>query len=103
MVLLRREESAGDRVVVFDNSQQFRRICYRFGSYLRIGIAALRRGVSLHSMLVTKFPYWFKDLSVPSSLSVEFTDACNLRCVYCNNPGFANPRTFMSDEVFEHL
>ena len=93
----------GIEQVTFDNTRQVRRILYRVSSYWTIGVAALRRGVSLRSMLVTKFPFWFSDLPEPASISVELTDACNLKCVYCNNPGFANPRRFMTDELFDEL
>lgn len=36
-------------------------------------------------------------------LSIDVTDACDLSCLYCNNPLFPKPRTFMSQEVFEAL
>ena len=69
----------GIKPITFDNTRQVRRILYKAWT---IGVAARRRGVSLRSMLVTKFPFWFDDLPEPASISVELTDACNLKCVY---------------------
>jgi MoaA/NifB/PqqE/SkfB family radical SAM enzyme len=36
-------------------------------------------------------------------MHVEFTNACNLKCVYCNNPHFPHPRGMMEDRTFDRL
>ncbi|MCX6245174.1 MAG: radical SAM/SPASM domain-containing protein [Bacteroidetes bacterium] len=36
-------------------------------------------------------------------MHIEFTDACNLKCIYCNNPHFPFPRKMMDDETFNNL
>ncbi len=87
----------------FDNSQQLKRIGYRAQAYLAITRHALRARVPLRSLISTRSPYRFADQPRPSSLSIEFTDACNLKCDYCTNPLFALPRAYMDDDVFESL
>jgi len=87
----------------FDNANQTARIRYRWRAYRTIAIEAVRRGVSPIGLLASKYPYRFPDRRLPASLSVEITDACNLKCDYCTNPQFAFPRTYMSESVFEAL
>jgi MoaA/NifB/PqqE/SkfB family radical SAM enzyme len=89
--------------VDFDNANQTARIRSRWRAYATIATHALRRGVSPIGLLVTKYPYAFPTRRRPASLSVEITDACNLKCDYCVNPTFAYPRTYMSDEAFEAI
>lgn len=57
--ILRTDPAKHDGIerVTFDSTRQVRRILYRVSSYWTIGVAALRPGVSLRSMLVTKFPF----------------------------------------------
>ena len=86
-----------------DNTRQLHRIRYRFDAYRKITWNALRNGASLWLILSSRFPYRFSDRDRPSLLNVELTDACDLKCQYCNNPLFANPRTSMSEEIFARL
>lgn len=87
----------------FDNSDQTARIRARAGAYVRIGRRAVLSGVSPLELLRTKYPFRFPDQARPASLSVEITDACNLKCDYCLNPHFAYPRRFMDDATFVAL
>jgi len=74
---------------------------YRY--YLKLNGHILLRGVPIKELLILKYPLWFKDANQAPLLSVDITDACNLRCVYCNNPLFPYPRTMMSEDVFSSL
>ena len=87
--------------MLFDNANQTARIRYRWRAYRRIASQAVRRGVSPIGLLASKYPYRFPDRPRPASLSVEITDACNLKCDYCTNPQFAYPRTYMTEAVFQ--
>ncbi|HOU25472.1 MAG TPA: radical SAM protein, partial [Candidatus Cloacimonas sp.] len=71
--------------------------------YVKLNTHILKKGVPLKEILILKFPFWFSDAKIPPLLSVDITDACNLKCNYCNNPFFPHPRTMMSKEVFEAL
>ena len=64
---------------------------------------ALRNGVPLRDLLVLKYPHKMPDAPYPPALTVEFTDACDLKCRYCNNPLFPHPRTYLEDEVLSRL
>lgn len=87
----------------FDNSSQIGRIRARVVAYARIGRRALRRGVSPVELVATKFPFALPDRPRPASLSVELTDACNLRCDYCTNPTYPHPRSWLDESTFSSL
>lgn len=87
--------------MLFDNANQSARIRSRWRAYRKIAARAVQQGVSPVGLLAGKYPYRFPDPRRPASLSVEITDACNLRCDYCANPQFAYPRSHMSADVFE--
>jgi pyruvate-formate lyase-activating enzyme len=70
---------------------------YKFNSY------ALSKGIPVKDIVVLKFPTFMPDVKKPPILSVDLTDACNLQCLYCNNPLFPNPRSIMSDTVADSL
>lgn len=89
--------------MLFDNANQIARIRSRWRAYTRIATRAIRSGVSPYGLLASRFPHRFPTRSRPASLSVEFTDACNLKCDYCTNPTFAFPRSYLSDSDAESL
>jgi organic radical activating enzyme len=74
-----------------------------WGYYLRLNGHVVQQGVPLRELVELKYPLRLPDPAKPPLLSVDFTDACDLQCVYCNNPLFPHPRTMMSDEVFACL
>ncbi|MCK9309080.1 MAG: radical SAM protein [Candidatus Cloacimonetes bacterium] len=71
--------------------------------YLYLNTRILARGVPLRELLILKYPFLLPDAKKPPLLSVDITDACDLECVYCNNPLFPHPRTMMPDKVVECL
>ena len=89
--------------VQFDNSNQLKRILYRFSSYIRILQRFISNGVPILEIIKTRFPYYFSDNPKPCSLSVELGNVCNLKCVYCNVPHYSDQREFMSKSIFEKL
>lgn len=88
---------------LWDNTDQIKKIRYRLESYLPIAIKSIKSGVSIKGLIYSRFPFYFGVSNCPPSISIELTDACDLKCLYCNNPLFHNPRTFMSDDVFSTL
>jgi len=84
----------------FRNLPRFMRF---FRNYRTVNTRLLSKGVPLRELLVLKYPLRLPDAPRPPALTVDFTDACDLRCRYCNNPLLPNPRSFMSDEVFATL
>jgi len=89
--------------ITWNNTKQFQRIYYRFKPYMKIGMKTLRKRVSPIRLITARYPFNFPDSKKPATLSLELTDACDLKCLYCNNPLFANPRYFMKDEVFDRI
>ncbi len=71
--------------------------------YLYLNSRILAKGVPLKELLILKYPFYMSDAKKPPLLSVDITDACDLACVYCNNPLFPHPRTMMSDEAIACL
>ncbi len=51
----------------------------------------------------TQFPFTFKDSPTPPSLSVEFTNLCNLSCTYCTSPLKLRPVGLMSQFTFSRV
>lgn len=88
---------------LWDNTDLLAKILYRWNAHRILFGKALKKGVSLKGLLITRFPFYFRDSKVPPSLHIEFTNSCNLKCVYCNNPHFVHPREIMSDETFNTL
>lgn len=84
----------------FDNSSRIARILYRLTSYSEIFRAAVKKGVPVSDLLRAHFPFVFTEASEPPIVSVEFTNHCNLKCIYCTNPLGQRERGFMSDQVF---
>jgi MoaA/NifB/PqqE/SkfB family radical SAM enzyme len=89
--------------MLYNNSNQFKRIFLRFESYNKIIISLIRHGVPIKELIKTKFPYYFKDNRIPCSLSIELGNICNLKCAYCNIPHLSSKREFMGELVFEQL
>lgn len=87
----------------FNNSNQIKRILYRFTAYKKIALTEINAGVPIIEIIKTKFPYYFKDNLRPISLNIEFGNVCNLRCQYCNVPLYSDKREFISDLIFEKL
>lgn len=51
----------------------------------------------------TQFPFAFKDSITPPSLSVEFTNHCNLSCTYCTSPLKLRPVGLMDHHIFNKV
>ncbi len=101
MNLFVRADAIGQCVApLWNNANRLKKIIYRLGPYMRFLLHAARRGVPLTALARTQFPFLFSDASAPPCVHVGFTSACNLRCVYCRNPGLPYPRSFISTEVF---
>jgi len=88
---------------LWDNTDQIKKIRYRLNAYLPIAFKAIKNGVSIKGLIYSRFPYYFGVLKRPACITLELTDACDLKCVYCNYPLFSNPRIFMSESVFSSL
>ncbi|MDP2172597.1 MAG: radical SAM protein [Candidatus Cloacimonadaceae bacterium] len=75
----------------------------RYWRDLKIGAQLLSKGVPIREILTVRLPFRMPDLANPPMLSVDVTDACDLSCLYCNNPLFPHPRTMMNDDVLASL
>lgn len=87
----------------WDNTNQTLKILYRVKAHGKLFLKALGKNASLKRLLISRYPFVFVDSLHPPSMHIEFTDACNLKCVYCNNPHFAHPRTMMHESTFNNL
>lgn len=87
----------------WDNTNQTSKILYRLSAHGTLFLIAIRKKVSLKRLIITRYPFIFNDSLYPPSMHIEFTNACNLQCVYCNNPHFSNPREVMSELTFNKL
>jgi MoaA/NifB/PqqE/SkfB family radical SAM enzyme len=80
------------------------RVCERPQLYARILTKAITSGGAL-DLLKSRFPFYFSDPTVPRSVGLELTNACNLRCPYCSAQTNAvkGKTGFMSDRTFSRL
>jgi MoaA/NifB/PqqE/SkfB family radical SAM enzyme len=86
----------------FNNANRLARILYRANLYSRV-VWASRRKASLSDLLRKQFPFVLRDAPEPPSLSIEFTNHCNLACVYCSSPLNLRPKGLMTPETFDNL
>jgi radical SAM protein with 4Fe4S-binding SPASM domain len=98
-----RKNSQNPANPLWDNADRLKRIWYRLSAHSRLAATALIKGVPIRDIVVTRFPFILPDADLPPSMHVELTDACNLKCVYCNNPGFPYPRTVMNQQTLSSL
>jgi MoaA/NifB/PqqE/SkfB family radical SAM enzyme len=87
----------------FDNSNRVARVFYRLKTYYTILRGATRKGVAVKSLLLTQFPFHFDDAVEPPIVSIEFTNHCNLKCVYCSNILKQRVPGNMSEAIFEKV
>lgn len=83
--------------------QQLTAIATHLKYYLTFNLQILAKRVPIRDLLILKYPFSLPDAKKPPVLSIDITDACDIKCVYCNNPLFPHPRTMMSDEVVSCL
>jgi uncharacterized Fe-S cluster-containing radical SAM superfamily protein len=88
---------------LFNSSNRVARILYRLSAYRRLSWHILRRGVPAREILRTQFPFIEPNPRAPTLVSVEFTNYCDLRCVYCTCPLGLRPHGFMQRATFERL
>ncbi|TET60291.1 MAG: radical SAM protein [Candidatus Stahlbacteria bacterium] len=88
---------------LWDNSNRIAKILYRIRPYGIISWHVLKKGVPFMEIARTQFPYVLPNANRPSAIAVEFTNHCNINCVYCNNPKIVRPRGFMSIKTFSRL
>lgn len=83
-----------------DNADRLARIAYRFNSYRRIALHMLRNGVPFYDIVRTQFPRVAPDPYRPVMVTLEFTNYCNMSCVYCSSRLGLRERGFMSEQTF---
>lgn len=87
----------------FDNSNRVARIFYRLSAYRRLSWHMLRNGVSVGDIVRSQFPLIDPDPQAPVELSLEFTNHCNLRCVYCTSPLGLRKKGFMEKDTLKKV
>ncbi len=80
-----------------------RRLSLSAPRYLDLAWRAAASGVSATQFGRFLFPFVVPPSQDPPVVSIEFTNECNLACVYCDNPLKRRARGFMSAETFAAL
>lgn len=86
-----------------DNTDRLLRIRSARSFYALEGLHMLSRGVPVKHVVAAEFPFLMETQQVPPLLAVEFTNYCNLRCVYCTSSLKKRPQGFMTAETFERV
>ncbi|MDB5247882.1 MAG: hypothetical protein JWQ40_2276 [Segetibacter sp.] len=87
---------------VYQGDNRWYRIWYLRKLYFNILVKQLPK-LGFVNAARTQFPFAFKDAIAPPSLSVEFTNYCNLSCTYCTSPLNLRPKGLMSDYIFDRV
>jgi len=88
---------------LFNNTNRIARILYRMGAYRRLSWHMLCHGVPAMDLARTQFPRLMREPQRPALVTLELTNYCNLRCVYCTSPLGLRPRGFMARKTFERF
>lgn len=86
----------------FQSSNRLARIWYLRKLYSKMSLKLLRR-YGIKNILINQFPYSFRDALTVPSLTVEFTNLCNLKCPYCSSPYRIRKGGIMTMGTFEKL
>lgn len=70
-------------MVRHNNANRMRRILTNFFAYGRMSINQIRSGLSPYEIARGQFPALSPRPKKPTQVTIEFTNHCNLKCVYC--------------------
>jgi MoaA/NifB/PqqE/SkfB family radical SAM enzyme len=82
---------------------RWKRMQTLFYHYLLQFSSGLKAGIPVQEMLVGRLPHIIPVQPKPPGVQVEFTNHCNLHCVYCTHKERPRPLGFMPDNVFDAL
>jgi MoaA/NifB/PqqE/SkfB family radical SAM enzyme len=89
-------------LLVLDNTRRLARIADRFNYYRKIAFSAWGF-IPLGTMLRSHFTWLLPESPRPASVTIEFTNYCNLQCPYCTSPLGLRERGFMAESTFERF
>ncbi len=87
----------------FNNANRVARVLYRLGPYFHISSHMMKQGISIRHILRSQFPRVYPSHQAPLIVSLEFTNLCNLRCVYCTSPVSERARGFMDRATLDKV
>lgn len=83
-------------------ADRLHRVLYRSRLYAKMLQISIGR-VPVSDLVRTQFPFLLADATIPSTVSVELTNYCNLACPYCTSPLKLRPEGLMSPTTFSNL
>lgn len=86
-----------------DNSNRLNRILRNFNTYGRMSAHMLRHGIPLYDIARSQFPMLSKRPERPVLFTIEFTNLCNLRCVYCTSWRGTREKGMMEETTFSKV
>jgi MoaA/NifB/PqqE/SkfB family radical SAM enzyme len=87
---------------IINQLQKKRQILFSVPGYLQ-ELSRLRCPRELYSWIYFKCPYLFPLRNIPTYVTVEPTNSCNLSCKHCWHASMARPIGHMDVEVFEKI
>ena len=87
----------------FDNSFKILKIHTHHSYYKKLIFQLLETGIPINDTIRILFPFLLRNSLHPLQVSIELTNHCNLRCLYCPNSLISQKKGFMSDKVFEKV
>lgn len=86
--------------LIYDRTNKIAEIIYRFEPYRKLFWQSLKKRIPLGELIRARFPFLFPNPCKPIYTTVEFTNICNLICVYCSSHLGFRPQGMMSSETF---
>lgn len=91
-----------DRVYKIHSDRLYRFKRYKY--YFKTTVQSLRRGVTVRDYLGLVIPsFLISDPPKPHALYLEFSNTCNIKCVYCAYPNYNYEVKFMQADVLEKV
>ena len=86
-----------------DNTNRLKRILRNFNTYGRMSAHMIRHGIPLYDIARSQFPMVSKRPKRPVLFTIEFTNLCNLRCVYCSSSRGTREKGMMEAATFSRV
>lgn len=91
-----------NEVLQLKTSNRLSRLWYLRRHYFKMLLKYFTR-IGIKDTVLIQFPFLGQNSVSPITLSVEFTNNCNLKCIYCTSPQRIRKVGYMSRKTFDNL
>lgn len=88
---------------LWDNTNRVLRVIRKFESYRKIYQHVRKSKVPLVDIIRSQFPFFLPDATKPPIVTLEFTNVCDLRCVYCSSTSKMREKGYMTIDTYSNI